>query len=330
MNKQLEQFQKQLENGRLAQSFLVTGPEKTGKFRAVVKMTGILNDLNDDQINLVSKGELVDIILIETELSEQKAKSKEQGAGDRDSNQENIKENKALKDRHRSKKIKDTITKKQIDSAMKNVSLKNFQLNKKVIIIKEANKMTNTAANSLLKLIEEPSDNLVIFLLINNDDNILATIKSRCQLVRFSFIDDDQINKVIQGEYSLDKDIIHSIVELSGGRIELAREYANNPKKIELAHKVRDSFRTALRGGRLEQIKLVESLTKSDEDLLWIMNEWIWYLKFFLEKNIQDGQAIAVIKKIHTILKNLLEVRNLIKTTNVSKKVQLENFFVQI
>jgi len=126
------------------------------------------------------------------------------------------------------------------------------------------------------------------------------------------------------------KDIIHSIVELSGGRIELAREYANNPRKIELAHEIRSGFRTALRGGKLEQIKLVENLTKGDEDLLWVMNEWIWYLKFFLEKNIQDGQAVAVIKKIHTILKNLLEVRNLIKTTNVSKKVQLENFFVQI
>jgi DNA polymerase III delta prime subunit len=190
--------------------------------------------------------------------------------------------------------------------------------------------MTNTAANSLLKLIEEPSDNLVIFLLVNNENAILATVKSRCQFIRFSFISDDQISQIIQKEHSLDKEVVQNIVKLSGGRIELAREYANDSRKIELAHKVRNSFRAALRGGRLEQIKLVESLTKGDEDLLWIMNEWIWYLKFFLEKNIQDGQAVAVIKKIHTILKNLLEVRNLIKTTNVSKKVQLENFFVQI
>jgi len=170
MNKQLEQFQKQLENGRLAQSFLITGPEKTGKFATVIKMTGILNKLDDEQINLVGRGEIADVILIETEVSKRQVI-------DISSQAEPV----------LSKRLKDTITKKQVDNAMRNVGLKNFQLNKKVIIIKEANKMTNTAANSLLKLIEEPSDNLVIFLLINNDDNILATIKSRCQL-KISYI----------------------------------------------------------------------------------------------------------------------------------------------
>jgi DNA polymerase III delta prime subunit len=324
MNEQLQQFTRQLENGRLAQSFLVSGPEKTGKFRTVVKMTGALNGLTQEQIKLVYKGEMTDIILIETEISKQQGKDDRQKSSPlQDTSTSNTKDK-------RTGKPKGIITKKQIDSAMKNVNLKNFQLKKKVIIIKDANKMTNTAANSLLKLIEEPSNNLVIFLLVNNENDILATIKSRCQVVRFSFTGEERINEIIQEEYPKSKELLPIIVDLAGGRIELARQYADNPKKIKLAQKIRNDFREALRGGKLEQIKLVDKLVKDNEDLLWVMNEWIWYLKFFLEKNIQGGQPVAVIKKVHAILKNLLKTRDLIRTTNSSKKVQLENFFVQV
>ncbi len=324
MNEQLQQFTRQLENGRLVQSFLVSGPEKTGKFRAVVKMTEALNNLTSEQVKLAYKGEMADIILIETEISKQQA---------RDTTQENnpLQDTSKLDTKdQRIRKPKSIITKKQIDSAMKGVGLKNFQLSKKVIIIKDANKMTNTAANSLLKLIEEPSSNLVIFLLVNNENDILATIKSRCQAIRFSFTKDEQINKIIQEEYSTSKKILPIIVDLAGGRIELARQYASSPKKIKLAQKIRNDFREALRGGKLEQIKLVDNLIKDNEDLLWVINEWIWYLKFFLEKNIQGDQPVAIIKKVHAILKNLLKTRDLIRATNSSKKVQLENFFIQI
>lgn len=325
MNKQLQHFKQQLESKRLAQSFLVSGPERTGKLSAVIKMTGILNNLSDEQINLVHKGEMTDVILIETEVSKQQTMSSDQGISSNE--QEGVQDKDSNK---KTKKLKDAITKKQVDSVMKNVGLKNFQLDKKVIIIKGANKMTNTAANSLLKLIEEPTDNLVIFLLVNNEDDILTTIKSRCQVVRFSFLDDEQIRKIVQEEYSVDKEILQNIIDLSRGRIELARQYASDFKKIELAQKVRDDFRKALREGKLEQIRLVDKLTKDNEDLPWIMNEWIWYLKFFLEENIRNDQPITVVKKVYSIFKNLLEARELIKVTNASKKVQLENFFVQI
>jgi len=324
MHKQFQQFKQQLEGGK-AQSFLVSGPEHTGKFSAIVSMTKILNSLSDEQTVLVAKGEMTDIILIETEVSRQqvidgetKTPSVKRGG---------TQDKKSVK---KVRKLKDIITKKQVDSAMKNIGLKNFQLDKKVIIIKEANKMTNTAANSLLKLIEEPTDNLIIFLLVNNEDDILTTIKSRCQAIRFSFAIDDEVGEIIQREYPVEEEKLQSIIDLAGGRIELARQYANNSKGIQAAQETRDDFRKALRGGRLEQIKLVDKLTKGDKDLLWVMNEWIWYLKFFLEKNIQGEQPLAVIKKVHSILKKLLETRELIKTTNVSKKVHLENFFVQI
>lgn len=55
----------------------------------------------------------------------------------------------------------------------------------KVLIIDQAEKMTVSAANSLLKFIEEPDGQTYIFLLTENSEKILPTIRSRCQLVHF-------------------------------------------------------------------------------------------------------------------------------------------------
>lgn len=325
MNKQVIEFKKRFESGQLAQSFLITGPEKTGKFSTVIEMIGILNNLGEEELNLVKRGEIADVVLIETAECRQQRMMNEQP----NSVVEDIK-NKKVDGGKSVKKVRgDIITKKQIDSEMKGVSLKNFQLAKKIIIIKDADKMTNTAANSLLKIIEEPEKDVVIFLLVSNESNLLATIKSRCQLIRFAFLNDNNIRESIESD-NISREDVDDIIELSRGRIVLAKEYTKDIKLMKLAKKTRDDFRMALKRGKLAQLDLIDGLVKDKTDLFWVTNEWVWYLKIFLEQSITNGQSRGMINKVYDILNKLLEVRALIKTTNVSKRVQLENFFVQI
>lgn len=54
----------------------------------------------------------------------------------------------------------------------------------KVVVIDPADKMTRSAANALLKTLEEPPANRVIILISGSHGNIPATIRSRCQLLR--------------------------------------------------------------------------------------------------------------------------------------------------
>ena len=60
-----------------------------------------------------------------------------------------------------------------------------FEGQQKVVIIKSAEKMHPNAANALLKSIEEPSSEVYIFLLTDNENLILPTIRSRTQVVHF-------------------------------------------------------------------------------------------------------------------------------------------------
>ncbi|WJG07714.1 DNA polymerase III subunit delta' [Aliiglaciecola sp. LCG003] len=53
----------------------------------------------------------------------------------------------------------------------------------KVLLIEKADTMTESAANALLKTLEEPTNNTFILLLTAKPDRLLATIKSRCEKV---------------------------------------------------------------------------------------------------------------------------------------------------
>lgn len=57
---------------------------------------------------------------------------------------------------------------------------------KKVYVINNAENMTKEAQNSLLKTLEEPPEFVTIILVVNNENSILTTIKSRCSKVLFT------------------------------------------------------------------------------------------------------------------------------------------------
>lgn len=56
----------------------------------------------------------------------------------------------------------------------------------RVTIIDNAEKMTQAAANSILKTLEEPPEKTIIFLITKETGDILPTILSRCQIIRFA------------------------------------------------------------------------------------------------------------------------------------------------
>lgn len=69
--------------------------------------------------------------------------------------------------------------------------------NKKVFIIKDADKMTTSAANSLLKFIEEPGDGIYILMLTTNRNAILPTIQSRTQLIELRPLSPDKLAEAL-------------------------------------------------------------------------------------------------------------------------------------
>lgn len=78
---------------------------------------------------------------------------------------------------------KNIIKKELIKQLEENLSTMSQISNNKVYIIKECDKLNDYSANSLLKILEEPSENIYAFLFTKNIERVMLTIKSRCQII---------------------------------------------------------------------------------------------------------------------------------------------------
>ena len=69
---------------------------------------------------------------------------------------------------------------------LKSLALKSYEGGYKIMIIWMADKLNTTASNKLLKLLEEPTDKTVFILISENEEDIIQTIRSRCQVLHFN------------------------------------------------------------------------------------------------------------------------------------------------
>ncbi|MEE9361903.1 MAG: DNA polymerase III subunit delta' [Cellulophaga sp.] len=81
---------------------------------------------------------------------------------------------------------------------VKKLALKSYEGGYKIMLIWFAEKMNISAANKLLKLIEEPPQKTVFILIAEDEEQIIQTIRSRCQILHFPPIAEDAITEALQ------------------------------------------------------------------------------------------------------------------------------------
>lgn len=69
---------------------------------------------------------------------------------------------------------------------LKSLSLKSYEGGYKIMIVWMADKLNISASNKLLKLLEEPSEKTLFILISENEEDIIQTIRSRCQVLHFN------------------------------------------------------------------------------------------------------------------------------------------------
>ena len=84
------------------------------------------------------------------------------------------------------------IKKQQLINLQQEFSQSAVEGHKRIYIIREADKMRIESANSMLKFLEEPDNDIMAILMTNNFNNLLSTIVSRCQVIRFNNDTDSQ------------------------------------------------------------------------------------------------------------------------------------------
>lgn len=85
----------------------------------------------------------------------------------------------------------------------KSLSLKAYEGGYKVMIIWMVEKMNTACANKLLKLLEEPPNKTVFILIAEDEEQIISTITSRCQMLHFPPLSEEVIKDALVKNYQI-------------------------------------------------------------------------------------------------------------------------------
>lgn len=115
----------------------------------------------------------------------------------------------------------------EAEDIVKKLQLKSYEGGFKVMIIWMAEKMNIAASNKLLKLIEEPPQKTVFILITENEEQIINTIKSRCQALHFPLLSEQDIANALV--------VNHQVLENEAAKIAHQAE-GNFNKALHLLH----------------------------------------------------------------------------------------------
>ncbi len=118
----------------------------------------------------------------------------------------------------KTKKLKSQITVDEVRRLKNFFALSSADGGRRVVIVDSADEMNVSAANALLKLLEEPPADTIILLISHQPSRLLPTIRSRCRELRFAPLGpDDMSNALAQAE--VEADASAAMAELSAGSV---------------------------------------------------------------------------------------------------------------
>jgi DNA polymerase-3 subunit delta' len=132
----------------------------------------------------------------------------------------------------------------QIREVLREAHYKPYEGQRRVFIIDDADLMNDAAANALLKNLEEPSETLVLILIAEHEGQLLPTIRSRCQMVRFGTLPNDIVRGelIIQGVSETDARWLAN--EAAGSLGRAAEALAGKEERQELRGELFGALRT--------------------------------------------------------------------------------------
>jgi len=163
------------------------------------------------------------------------------------------------------------------------MSLRPMAGQRKIAIIDDANRMNAESANALLKTLEEPSAGSLLILIATDGSDVLPTIRSRCQSVRFAPLSDQNVARLlVELELVDDSKQAEAISALCGGSLAVAKQLVD-PGLAEL----RDSLYNRLANqidnplGIVEE--MLEGLEKISGDSAAQRQNAQWLIRFTVE-----------------------------------------------
>jgi len=129
-------------------------------------------------------------------------------------------------DIHIIKPLGDILKVDQIRELCRKLALKPYEARVRLAVITDAHRLNAEAGNTLLKTLEEPPEHTVFILTALQTSDLLPTIASRCQHIRFNPISRHSLQAYIENHFGLTPGQASAIASISGGSMTRAETMA--------------------------------------------------------------------------------------------------------
>lgn len=144
---------------------------------------------------------------------------------------------------------------------------------KRVYIIERADTLNEAAANSLLKVLEEPPPYALFLLLAPHAARVLPTIASRSQMIRVNAMTRQELTTYLQERIGVEPERATMLAAYSEGRIGQAMQLARSPNAVDEIAKVLDFAEGLAQAPRVRALRLAEQMRKLSGQIKALLGE---------------------------------------------------------
>lgn len=148
----------------------------------------------------------------------------------------------------------------------------------KIYIIDRAEKMTVEAQNALLKTLEEPPEYAIIILVTNNKEGLLPTIRSRCEVIKFTPIPFVEIKNYLISQ-GVEENRANLLSAFSRGSMKKALELSNSNDFYEMKENVQNYIETILSKKMVKILDIPGQMEKYKGESITILDMMINYFR---------------------------------------------------
>ena len=182
----------------------------------------------------------------------------------------------------------------------------------KIYVIDEAQKMTVEAQNALLKTLEEPPKYAIIILITDNKESLLDTIKSRCEIIKFTPIPMREVANYLTMS-GVDEKRASLLANFSRGSMKKAIELSESEDFHLMREEVQKYVETFLGGNLIEIMDIQSSIEKYKDQITNVLDLMINYFRdiMMVKENVDNSMIIN--------LDRLVFIKNMSNKTTYSQ-----------
>ena len=191
----------------------------------------------------------------------------------------------------------------QIKEIIEFLGRKPLESERSIVIVEDIERINEAASNALLKTLEDTNTGLFI-LITQRPEKLLSTIRSRCQIVPFISLNDNQVNRVInklevvQEINDIPNERIRELIDFSYGSP--GRYIRNLQYWLAMSIPLRQKLEIKL-NNQIELLKLAKDIT----DELNIEQQ-LWFIDFQQNRVWRRDQNSNIVKQLEVLRRQLL------------------------